>query len=294
MDFTRKNFHEIEVEREGYTFTVEVTYECMPYFCTHCLNIGHDVSACRWLYPRKDNDINVVKEKVVQGKKQVPPKRLEWVPLKDNASGIGSSADFQDRKQVPIPIVVEMQLEPTVSPQPQQQALAKEVPVQNNTSTEAIIALEATLQAKDVAAHTLDDDMAHQCSMPTETSPQENLITCDEPSITLQYINVTNDVVRNDLGEELQLILSPVTDKSLDVGRIVASPDAHVDPTLQKEVDFMNNWLAKASENDTPFMLVVSKSQKKEREQDVTIKPVPWVLFHLLSEYYFMQHSVNW
>jgi len=47
MDFTRKIFHEIEVEREGYAFTVEVAYERIPYFCTHCQNVGHDVSACR-------------------------------------------------------------------------------------------------------------------------------------------------------------------------------------------------------------------------------------------------------
>jgi len=158
-----------------------------------------------------------------------------------------------------------MQLEPTVSPQPMQQALAKEVSVQNNTSTEAFIALEATLQAKNAAAHTLDDDMEQQCSMPAETyPPQENLVTRDEPSFTLQYTNFTDDVVRNDLGAELRPILSLVTDKSLDVSRIVVTPDAHVDPTLQKEVDFMNNWLAKAAENDTPFVSVVSKSQKKK------------------------------
>lgn len=55
MDFSRQMFHEITVEREGYSFNVEVAYEWLPAFCSHCQNIGHDVSACRWLYPRQEN-----------------------------------------------------------------------------------------------------------------------------------------------------------------------------------------------------------------------------------------------
>lgn len=89
MDFTRKLFYEIVVEREGFAFLVEVVYERMPDFCTHCQNIGHHVSVCRWIHPQKE------KEKVAQGKKQMPTQRTEWVPLKDNPSGIGSSAAFQ-------------------------------------------------------------------------------------------------------------------------------------------------------------------------------------------------------
>lgn len=63
MDFTSKLFHEIMVEKEGYAFTLEVAYEWLPDFYTHCQNIGHEVTACRWLYPRKDNNTN--KEKIV-------------------------------------------------------------------------------------------------------------------------------------------------------------------------------------------------------------------------------------
>lgn len=102
MDFTRKIFYEIIVEREGFVFPVEVVYERMPDFCTHCQNIGHAVTACRWLYPRKEKDSNA--DKVVQGKKQVPTKRIEWVPLKDNPSGIGSSAAFQVPQPIPQPV----------------------------------------------------------------------------------------------------------------------------------------------------------------------------------------------
>jgi hypothetical protein len=69
MDFTRKIFYEIVVEREGFAFPVEVVYERMPDFCTHCQNIGHHVSVCRWIHPRKEKENNIEKEKIAQGKK---------------------------------------------------------------------------------------------------------------------------------------------------------------------------------------------------------------------------------
>jgi hypothetical protein len=58
MDFSRQLFHEITVEREGYAFQVEVAYEWLPEFCTHCHTLGHDVSSCRWLYPQKDKTVH--------------------------------------------------------------------------------------------------------------------------------------------------------------------------------------------------------------------------------------------
>jgi len=83
--------------REGFSFNVEVAYEWLPDFRTHCQNIGHDVSSCQWLYPRKD--INEAKENTVKGKKQVPLTKLGWMPTKENPSGIGSSSAFEAPKQ---------------------------------------------------------------------------------------------------------------------------------------------------------------------------------------------------
>ena len=37
-----------------------------------------------------------------------------------------------------------------------------------------------------------------------------------------------------------------------------------VDPVLQKDLDFMQTWLAKAAVNEVPFNEVVSKSQEKK------------------------------
>lgn len=93
MDFSRKIFHEVQVEREGFSFGVEVVYEWLPHFCSHRQNLGHEVTSCRWLYPNKDS--KVATENNVKGKKQVAGTTLRWVPSKENPSGIGSSKAFE-------------------------------------------------------------------------------------------------------------------------------------------------------------------------------------------------------
>ncbi|AET02520.1 hypothetical protein MTR_8g041780 [Medicago truncatula] len=129
MDFSRKLFHEIVVEREGFDFTVEVAYEWLPDFRTHYQSIGHDVTACRRLYPRKET--TTTKEQIAQGKKHVPIKKANWVPTKENPSRIGSSAAFGSTKgndSVPINVNDETEAIP-------QQNLDVYVPVQNETTT---------------------------------------------------------------------------------------------------------------------------------------------------------------
>lgn len=131
MDFSRKIFHEIVVEREGYSFKVEVHYEWLPEFCSHCQNIGHNVSSCRWLYPPKESTVNT--EAVNKGKKHILTRRTDWVPAKDNPSGIGSSKAFAH------PAAVPTEQQPLTVPQPVAHQLTKPqqtppVTVQHDTS----------------------------------------------------------------------------------------------------------------------------------------------------------------
>jgi len=92
MDFSKKLFYEILVEREGFSFPVEVVYEWILEFFTHCQNLGHNLTSCRWLYPQKENKephVNVDK-----GRSKVISKKQEWVPLRVNTSGICSFNAF--------------------------------------------------------------------------------------------------------------------------------------------------------------------------------------------------------
>jgi len=91
MDLSQHIFNKVLIEREGYSFTIEITYERLPLFCTHCRSIGHHITNCRWLQPAKDAHVpDKQKNKIISQKLQAQ----KWQP-KDNLDGIGSSRAFQ-------------------------------------------------------------------------------------------------------------------------------------------------------------------------------------------------------
>lgn len=78
VDLTIELREKILVEREGYAFFVEIEYERLPYFCSSCQTIGHDVSNCRKHYS--------VTEKPVKGveiQKDNHKKVMQYVPKTD-------------------------------------------------------------------------------------------------------------------------------------------------------------------------------------------------------------------
>ncbi|AES69634.2 DUF4283 domain protein [Medicago truncatula] len=59
------------------------------------MTLRHDVTNCRWLYPRKED---MSKDKVAKGKMQIPSMKPQWVHIKENPYGIGSSIAFATPK----------------------------------------------------------------------------------------------------------------------------------------------------------------------------------------------------
>jgi hypothetical protein len=201
---------------------------------------------------------------------QVPAKKVTWVQIKDNPSGIGSSIAFGSTQQnVSPPIIVEEQTETIiVSPQPQQQSMNTEELVQHT--------IEAALEVATLDHGTTSQDHGEECNahsdhIPATTSHLVTLITCNPITLvntfSMQLDNVSNEMVRNDMEGNHKFILSSVKEKTLDVSSIVIPDDVLVDSVLQKDIDFMQTWLAKAVVNDAPFTQVVSKSQKKKLQK---------------------------
>jgi hypothetical protein len=173
------------------------------------------------------------------------------------------------QQNVSPPIIVEEQTKTvTVSPQPQQQSMNTEEPMQHTTKA----ALEvATLDLGTMSQAHGEEGNAHSDDIPAATSHLVTPITCIHVTpintFSMQLHNVSDDIVKNDLEGNHESILSSVKEKTLDVSSIVAPDDVPVDPILQKDIDFMQTWLAKAYVNDAPFTQVVSKSQKKKLQK---------------------------
>jgi len=161
IDFSKRIFHEIIVEKEGASYPVEVVYERIPDFCSHCQTLGHDVPNCRWLYPRKDV---MSKDKVAKGKTQIPATKPHWVLTNENPSGIGSSKAFAE----PI-ILAETQKSMTAAAMPTTAA-----PAQQQTSPRVFEDIpqepvQPVLElVDDVHDDVLSDDVEHVNSEPHE------------------------------------------------------------------------------------------------------------------------------
>jgi len=101
LDLSKDIFYEILIEREGFAFPVAIEYEGLPEFCTHCTSIGHNVTSCRGLHPRR---VENNEHQTDKGKKPVNSQRPKqgWKP-KDNPEGIGSSKVFEIPTLIPQP-----------------------------------------------------------------------------------------------------------------------------------------------------------------------------------------------
>jgi hypothetical protein len=52
IDLSQRLFDEILVEREGVSFYVEVVYEKLSNYCTHCQSIGRSINNSNTLHPK--------------------------------------------------------------------------------------------------------------------------------------------------------------------------------------------------------------------------------------------------
>lgn len=68
MDLTKQMHYRVLVERKDFAFFVEIEYENIPSYCSHCLKIGHYVDDCKFLNRNKE-DLNA-KAPIEEGRKE--------------------------------------------------------------------------------------------------------------------------------------------------------------------------------------------------------------------------------
>jgi hypothetical protein len=85
MDLSQTLRYKVLVERKGYAFFVDLDYENLPEFCTHCKMVGHNVDVCKKLY-YQENDSKVDeprKKSITRNEKRYVQTRDGNVPTKD-------------------------------------------------------------------------------------------------------------------------------------------------------------------------------------------------------------------
>jgi len=231
MDFSRQIFLEITVEREGYAFQVQVAYEWLPDYCTHCHTIGHDISSCRWLYPKKDNIVH--KKNIVQGKKPAPVPKQTWAPIKDNPSGIGSSIAFAAPQTNKEPVITEAEAH-TITVQQQdipQEAVNHEIIAAKEQSPWATVKVPSEHQI--LGSDTIDGDTTHHLEH-TNSPPPPETTHQQTPKQTATTAPFPRDVVSLEVAEEHQSIDNaaiPVVDD------INEHHDIDINATINMEAD---------------------------------------------------------
>lgn len=68
MDITQQVRYKVLVERNDYAFFVDLEYENLPEFGSHCFKIGHHVDECRFL--NNGNDTPGAKKQTVEVRKE--------------------------------------------------------------------------------------------------------------------------------------------------------------------------------------------------------------------------------
>lgn len=157
----------------------------------------------------------------------------------------------------------------------QQQEIPKEpehhttIVVDEHVQHSAIADVSYEQQNMGVDSSMIDENIVQQLEdIVTNISPQleatvNRTLDVSQNSFSMPLTNVIDVVARSAIVVTHEPIITPV--ESLDVNSIRADPDATVDPTLRKEINFMKAWLDKAAVNeDVPFSPVVSKSHKKK------------------------------
>lgn len=159
------------------------------------MRLGHDVSSCTWLYPKKDNIVH--KEKIVQGKKPAPLSKQTWAPIKDNPSGIGSSIAFAAPQTYKDPVITESEAH-TITVQHQyipHEAVNHEINAVEDHSLSATV--EVPSEHQNLGSDTIEGDIAQHL---------EHIVTDSSPP-SAPTVNRTLDVSQNSFRTPLTNVI---------------------------------------------------------------------------------------
>lgn len=225
------------VEREGFSFYVDIVYEWLSAYCHNCATIGHAIGQFKWLHNNQKASREVAKKQKVVNKTSEKLQDIEK----------GKTSSSNDAQQ---PIVL------------QSTGCSKIVVDEDPLLSNMIMSKEIVTGTLSMQLVQVGDSLAYD----SHTIEKHNR---DQPFPDLRITGPWCDVVTDlDYCQD-----STTSDLEHDFGydrrqlSIVAPP---IPAAVQKNMDFLRqSWdnMAKVDVSNQQFQMVVSKKKKKHQKQ---------------------------
>jgi len=279
MDLSKHIYNEVMVERAGYSFAIEITYERLPAFCTHCRNIGHHISSCRWLHLVKEtHNIDNKKKSTISQKQQ----DLKWQP-KDNPDGIGSSKAFEapvvNNGTAAIPLADDTTL-PTQTVQTESESASDVIPdqvVDTEQHDNEAIPLSVLVVEEKTRQERLPSNSVHVLERISETAEtQEDEATAATQPLFTDVMELEAHTQTNAASTEINAGMNVEIQQDDNASERVA-PVLHHEIPISKNVQSDLDLWARIREYDQQmaeegFTQVLSKKQQKDLKRQVLAK----------------------
>lgn len=223
MDLNKDLVHRILVERKGFAFFVDIEYETLPDFCTHCQIIGHHIDVCKRL---KNHDANQDPHKI-QGKAKV---RQEWATKQPEVVNVvNAAANTPERNKDDVDLENEIN-----------QAI--------DADTTPKEAFNNVQQVSRDTTEFVDDTLSHN-NQAVDGDSEESIHT--KQNIAQQDINFLKESWAHLAGLEENVVIYEESPEVQAENQVIANATHSQPPKINNDV------------NDEGFQQVISRSNKK-------------------------------
>ncbi|GAU43510.1 hypothetical protein TSUD_399030 [Trifolium subterraneum] len=263
LDLSQTLSYRVLVERKGFAFYVEMEYENLPPFCTHCNMVGHYLNSCKWVQGFDDANQGKETKNNVKNKNESTGK---YVKKKDGRTK-------QNKAMEVVNVEESINKTQNVNKEVVNVEVSTDNTVQNipNDEPAAAIIRHSPLQPNFSNANTVDSANNNKFSaLNTQFEEVESV----EKGADLQGQFETEEVESR--SKDVEFVEDTQQVQVVDKGEAQGSTQRNVSKEAQQDMQFLKESWANMAENEEDeirllntlekepsFTVVTSKSSKK-------------------------------
>lgn len=268
LDLSKRIFNEIMVEREGFSFYVEIQYERLPDYCNNCATIGHSIGQCKWLHNNYNASNEVVKKQKENAHKgeasdivkhPIPQEAGKHEVGKTKSSG-GSKIIIEEDPLI-IDIIRSREMTTTIHVEDAIKFVEETSSISVETLPVHIVQVEDTLALTETRN---GNQQSNSFADMRITGPWCDAVT------DMDYGNDHNlDNFEQELGTNNSIVGTDLNLSNFSANVIHDMQVLGLVPTVaQQTMDFLSDsWTNMGQKEDQPFQLVVPRKKKSKKKQ---------------------------